>query len=119
VNSTVAIECSYQNIGIATSLALTMFEGDDLNNAMGIPFFYGVCEAVTVGIFCLICWKAGWSKAPSDAPLWKVLITSYEIVAVHGDELNETVDGGFPSIEEKTRESDYLEMGNMPVVKPT
>jgi hypothetical protein len=119
VNSTVAIECSYQNVGIATSLALTMFEGDDLNNAMGIPFFYGVCEAVIVGIFCLICWKAGWSKAPSDAPFWKVLITSYEIVAVHGDELNETADGAFPSIEEKTRESDYLEMGNMPVMKPT
>lgn len=31
-----AIECSYQNVGIATSLALTMFNGNDLNEAMGV-----------------------------------------------------------------------------------
>lgn len=33
---TVAIECCYQNVGIATSVALTMFEGRDLNDAMGV-----------------------------------------------------------------------------------
>lgn len=33
---TVAIECCYQNVGIATSLALTMFDGEELNEAMGV-----------------------------------------------------------------------------------
>lgn len=32
----VAIECCYQNVGISTSVALTMFEGDELNDAMGV-----------------------------------------------------------------------------------
>lgn len=54
---TVAIECCYQNVGIASSLALTMFDGDDLNDAMGVPFLYGVMEAVFIGIYCLGAWK--------------------------------------------------------------
>ena len=123
--STVVVECCYQNIGIATSLALTMFEGDDLNHAMGIPFFYGVCEAVSVGSFCFLSWKAGWTKAPCDTPLWKVLITSYEIVAVHQDGLGNPNDGALPTIQQQTlRESDHVEMGNVhddssaPVRKP-
>lgn len=77
---TVSIECAYQNVGIATSLALTMFQGNELNNAMGVPFFYGLMEAVLVGTYCLIAWKAGWTKAPSDAPIWKVISTSYEVL---------------------------------------
>lgn len=56
-----------------------MFQGNDLNNAMGIPFFYGACEAFLVGIYCLGCWKAGWSKAPADESFWKVLFTTYEV----------------------------------------
>ena len=82
---TVAVECCYQNVGIATSLALTMFQGNDLNNAMGIPFFYGTCEAVLVGLYCVGCWKLGWSKAPSDESFWKVLLTTYEVVEDTGD----------------------------------
>lgn len=76
---TVGIECCYQNVGIATSVALAMFQGEDLNRAMGVPFFYGVVEAVLVGFYCLICWKANWTKAPADAPLWHVIVTSYEV----------------------------------------
>lgn len=82
-----------------------------MNHAMGIPFFYGVCEAITVGSFCIGCWKAGWSKAPSDAPLWLVLFTSYEIAAVHEDGLDEPLDGALPSAEKQ--ESDFVEMGNV------
>jgi predicted Na+-dependent transporter len=33
---TVAIECCYQNVGIGTSLALTMFQGVELTEAMGV-----------------------------------------------------------------------------------
>ena len=36
---TVAIECCYQNVGIATSVALTMFDGAELNAAMGVRKF--------------------------------------------------------------------------------
>jgi hypothetical protein len=78
--STVSVECCYQNVGIATSVALTMFDGDELSEAMGVPFFYGLMEAVILGIYCIGAWKLGWTKAPRDAPIWKVISTSYEVL---------------------------------------
>ena len=86
---TVAVECCYQNVGIATSLALTMFEGNNLNEAMGVPFFYGLCEALFVGSYCVGCWKAGWSKAPANASFWNILYVSYEVLEVEMREINE------------------------------
>ena len=83
------MECCYQNVGIATSLALTMFQGNDLNAAMGVPFFYGMVEALFVGSYCAFCWKAGWSKAPRDESIWKVLYVSYEVLEVEMREINE------------------------------
>jgi len=117
---TVAVECCYQNVGIATSLALTMFQGDELHHAMGIPFFYGVCEGISVGIYCFLFWKAGWTKAPKDESLWKVLTTSYEIVSHETAQIDFTTkkedsnntNVGLPSIE-KASEVDYVEMGNL------
>lgn len=89
-----------------------MFEGNDLNRAMGIPFFYGVCEAVMVGSYCVGCWKAGWSKAPSDAPLWKVLFTTYEVTSVYGEHL-EGIEMTYDESSEKQKtEAPYLEMGD-------
>ena len=96
---TVAIECCYQNVGIATSLALTMYEGDELNEAMGVPFFYGVVEAVCVGIFCLVAWKANWTKAPASAPFWHVIVTSYEVVEMELKDVNEIEVGMSHSVE--------------------
>ena len=87
---TVAIEACYQNVGIATSLALTMFEGEEIREAMGIPFLYGVLEGVLVGIYCLITWKANWTKAPADAPIWQVMLLSYEVIeAAAKDDIDE------------------------------
>jgi predicted Na+-dependent transporter len=87
---TVGIEACYQNIGIATSLALTMFEGDDIREAMGVPFLYGIVEGVLVGLYCLIAWKTNWTKAPADTPLWQVLLLSYEVIeAASKDDINE------------------------------
>ena len=83
------MECCYQNVGIATSLSLTMFKGNDLNAAIGVPFFYGMCEALFVGTYCAACWKAGWSKAPYDESIWKVLYVSYEVLEVEMREINE------------------------------
>jgi predicted Na+-dependent transporter len=84
---TVGIECCYQNVGIATSVALSMFTGEELNHAMGVPFFYGVVEAVLVGCYCLICWKLNWTKAPADAPLCHVIVTSYEVEEAEKEDL--------------------------------
>lgn len=88
---TVSIEGCYQNIGIATSVALAMFEGDDLAEAMGVPFFYGVVEAVVLGVYCVGAWKAGWTKAPKHVSLWKAISTSYEVKAVEKVENEVTI----------------------------
>lgn len=77
---TASIECCYQNVGIATSVAMTMFEGDELAVAMGVPFFYGIVEMVVLSIYCLGAWKAGWTKAPKDEKIWVIIGTSYEVV---------------------------------------
>lgn len=74
-----AVECCYQNTGIATSVALSIFDGDDLATAVGVPLFYGMCEAFLLACYCIICWKIGWTKAPSDENICVVIATSYEI----------------------------------------
>jgi hypothetical protein len=79
---TVSIECCYQNVGIATSVALTMFEGNDLAEAMGVPLYYGLIEAAILGVYCLVAWKCNWTKAPSNAPICHVLGMSYEVLYV-------------------------------------
>mmetsp|Transcript_2712 Transcript_2712/g.3839 ORF Transcript_2712/g.3839 Transcript_2712/m.3839 type:complete len:310 (+) Transcript_2712:684-1613(+) len=84
---TVSIECCYQNVGIATSVALTMFEGNELAEAMGVPLFYGLMEALILGIYCIFAWKAGWTKAPTDAPFWNVIFMSYEVVLAESSDL--------------------------------
>jgi predicted Na+-dependent transporter len=76
----VSVEACYQNTGIATSVALTMFQSEeDLATAIGVPLYYGIVEAVMLACFCLICWKLGWTKAPADENLCKVLSNSYEV----------------------------------------
>lgn len=77
---TASIECCYQNVGIATSMALTMFQGDELAEAMGVPLYYGLVEAVVLGIYCVIAWKAGWTKSPPDTPFCTMISTSYEVI---------------------------------------
>ena len=66
-----------------------MFNGDDLNDAMGVPFFYGVVEGLWIGAYCIWAWKAGWTKAPKDASFWNVIITSYEVIESEKRELGE------------------------------
>jgi predicted Na+-dependent transporter len=83
---TVSIEVCYQNVGIATSMALTMFDGDELAAALGVPFFYGLVQAVALGIYCLGAWKLGWTKTSKNASLWKALTTSYEVMSLEDDE---------------------------------
>jgi len=75
----VSVECCYQNVGIATSVAITMFDGDELAEAVGVPLYYGMVEAVVLGIYCIGAWKSGWTKAPKNERFCVVIATSYEV----------------------------------------
>jgi hypothetical protein len=74
-----------------------MFEGEELAVAVGVPLFYGICEAVFLAIYCITCWKLGWTKAPADEKLCTVIFTSYEVLEmIEGEpESIEVVLGGF------------------------
>jgi predicted Na+-dependent transporter len=75
----VAVEACYQNTGIATSVAASMFTGEQLAKAVGVPLYYGIVEAVTLAIFCMTCWKIGWTKAPPQENVCVMIATSYEV----------------------------------------
>ena len=77
----VSIECCYQNVGIATSVALSMFDGEGKAKASAVPFYYGSVEALCLLIYCVGAWKAGWTKAPPDVSFWHMLSTSYEVLS--------------------------------------
>jgi len=78
----IAIECCYQNIGIAMSVAITIF-ADDVElraQAVAVPLFYGIVQAVTIGCYSLWAWKFGWTKAPADERIWIVITKTYEVI---------------------------------------
>ena len=82
----IAIECCYQNTGIATSVAIAMYDDkEDRARAVAVPLFYGVVEAVSIGIYCVWAWKIGWTKAPKDEKLCVILANTYEGID-HDDE---------------------------------
>lgn len=103
----VTVESCYQNTGIATSVAITMFSNNDsdLARAVGVPLFYGIVEAVILGFFCLVCWKRGWTKAPADESICTVLFNSYEVQ----DEQGDTVDNGVELASSKKSETDEID----------
>ena len=76
----IAIETCYQNTAIATSVAVTMYS-DPASRALAVavPFFYGLVEAIAIGLYCIWAWKMGWTKAPPTDRLWKVMFTTYEV----------------------------------------
>lgn len=82
------MECCYQNVGIATSVAITMFQGKELSRAVGVPLFYGLVEAVVLGIYCITTWKIGWTKAPPDESFCVVIGKSYEVKCAQIFDLN-------------------------------
>ena len=75
----VAVEGCYQNTGIATSVAASMFSGTELAQAISVPLLYGIFEAVILAFYCMICWKIGWTKAPADENFCVMIGTSYEV----------------------------------------
>jgi hypothetical protein len=77
---TLSVECCYQNVGIAASAVLSMFEtSEEVQQAMCVPLFYGLLEAVILGLYCLVAWKLGWTKAPKDEQICIVLAKTYEV----------------------------------------
>ena len=66
-----------------------MFENDDEAQAMGVPLYYGIIEAVVLGLYCLIAWKMNWTKAPADDPFCTVIATSYEVLYAERLEVEE------------------------------
>mmetsp|Transcript_19301 Transcript_19301/g.27290 ORF Transcript_19301/g.27290 Transcript_19301/m.27290 type:complete len:540 (-) Transcript_19301:472-2091(-) len=88
----ISVECCYQNVGIATSVAITMFtDPTERAQAVSVPLFYGLVEAVVIGLYCVISWKRGWTKAPANEKFCIVVTNTYEIDnASHhrGDSIN-------------------------------
>jgi len=75
----VAVEGCYQNTGIATSVATSMFPKGQLATAVGVPLYYGMVEAFILACYCIVSWKRGWTKAPSDEKFCKMITHSYEV----------------------------------------
>lgn len=92
---TVAVECCIQNCGIAVSLSLSLFQGEQLAKALAVPFYYGIVECIVTTSYCLAAWKNGWTKAPADISAWKMILTSYEVLEIrqHIEEGEKNVDG--------------------------
>lgn len=87
---TVGVECSYQNVGIATSAVVSMFSDPvKRGQALCVPLFYGLVEAVVLGFYCIMAWKCGWTKAPRDDKFCTIIMATYE---VEDDEIESHVD---------------------------
>jgi len=87
---TVGVECCYQNVGIATSAVVSMFSDPvKRGQALCVPLFYGLVEAVVLGLYCIIAWKLGWTKAPRDDNFCTMIMATYE---VDDDEIESQLD---------------------------
>jgi hypothetical protein len=47
--------------------------------ALAVPMVYGILEALLVGLYGWYAWKAGWTKAPTNASACIVWTASYEL----------------------------------------
>lgn len=99
---TVSVECVYQNTGIAMTSCLTLFSGEEQNIAVGVPFWYTGMQTLFVGIFCIVAWKIGWSKAPANENIFKVLLNSYEIAMDENEAKDDAEDSSVPQTHDDT-----------------
>jgi len=75
----VVIETAYQNVGLATSIAVGTFPDERQQSmALGIPLFYGVLEAFLIAIWCTIAHYLGWSYAPAGTPILKAIAKNFQ-----------------------------------------
>lgn len=81
---------------------LTLFSGEEQNIAVGVPFWYTGMQTLFVGIFCIVAWKLGWSKAPANENIFKVLLNSYEIAMDENEAKDDEEDSSVPQTHEDT-----------------
>jgi hypothetical protein len=51
---------------------------DVVGIAAGVPTFYQVVQILALGVVCIAGWKAGWTYAPPEHAMWKVLARNYQ-----------------------------------------
>jgi predicted Na+-dependent transporter len=99
----ISVECCYQNTAIATSVAVTMFKDPtERAEAISVPLFYGIVEAIIIGFYCVWAWKAGWTKAPSNEKICVVMTKTYEVNNDEEDEEGFDVEHGHQDLEPKS-----------------
>lgn len=54
----VAIECCYQNTGLALTIALSAVPEESRGVASAVPLIYGLAEMSLIPCFALFSWKA-------------------------------------------------------------
>jgi len=86
----IAIECCYQNVGIATSVSITMFQDkNERAQAIAVALFYGAVQTTACAAYCVWAWKMGWTKAPPSESICVVVTKTYEVV--EGDDKAEGI----------------------------
>ena len=95
----VTIETCYQNTAIPLAVILSSFSNRDgavrsrgagrrggvadgtcdvVGVAAGVPTFYQVTQVTCLAIVCVVGWKAGWTYAPPNHALYRVLSRNYQ-----------------------------------------
>ena len=96
----VTIETCYQNTAIPLAVILSSFSNRDaalceaaglggeggvadgtcdvVGVAAGVPTFYQVTQVTCLAIVCVAGWKAGWTYAPPNHALYRVLSRNYQ-----------------------------------------
>ena len=82
--------------------------------ALCVPLFYGLMEAIVLGIYCIIGWKLGWTKAPRDEKFCVVIVTTYE---VDDDDTDSELVGG-QIMDEERQQAHASGVNTEPVVYP-
>ena len=73
----VAIETCYQNTALALSVALA---SPAPARAAAVPVFYQAVQMVSLLTYSMFSWKMGWTYAPSNVSVWRMVSTNYQPV---------------------------------------
>jgi len=74
----VTVETSYQNTGLALTIALASFDEDKRGKAAAVPLLYGIAQVVLLPLFLLIAWKSGMTYAPKGDGIRSVVMGNYQ-----------------------------------------
>jgi len=74
----VVVETTYQNTGLAMSIALATFDKSQRGRAVGVPLFYAAVQVVLLPLFLLTAWKLGLTYAPPSTPFCKVIAGNFQ-----------------------------------------